>query len=263
MDNREYWLNTLSDEELLALSPWDIVTTENARKFLTSAGRAVLRRYSWLGLSKMSGEEILHEVYPTLVESLPGILNTCVKRSAPENRDRFIFGCLSRLIRYRLSELVFGASCPSERFYIEELGEKCMGDNSSPSMLPSAHSLMHPYMDEINLYIESQPSYHPQFLSESEFVADKNIQDKHALIEQFRSFLTSREVDILRSMLLNSDDRSLVALEVGTTPKQVSRYRQSIQRKMRTILKDLGWEDEEISTLTGKKPKTTSDARTA
>tara|TARA_R110002124_G_scaffold128157_23_gene288803 strand:+ start:32128 stop:33015 length:888 start_codon:yes stop_codon:yes gene_type:complete len=247
VNSRELWLNTLSDEELIALSPWDIITTDNARKFLLTSGRVVLRKFNRFGLTHMSDEEVLHEVYPMLVENMPGIIKTCVKKSQPDNRDGFIFGCLGRLIRYRITELVFGSNSPGERLYFEEIPPE-LGDDS-----PMTNSLMHPYAEELNAYIESQPAHNPQFLSESEFVPERKVQEKHSLIEQFRPFLTSREVDVLRSMLLNSEDRSLIALEIGTTPKQVSRYRQSIQRKMYKTLLSLGWNEEELTKLTGKR----------
>ena len=72
------------------------------------------------------------------------------------------------------------------------------------------------------------------------------------MIEMFRHYLTSREVDVLRNLLLNYQDRSMVALEVGTTPKMVSRYRQSIQKKMMAVLEDLGWSSDELKMLLGK-----------
>ncbi len=253
MYSRELWLTSLSDEELLALSPWTILTTENAKKFLITSGRSVLRKHARFGLSMMSNEELLHEVYPMLVEALPGILNTCVKRSIPENRDRFIYGCLSKLIRCRLADLVFGSNCPTERLYLEEITPHVAGDDEHPSSMPVAHSLMHPYVDQINSYMESQSAYQPQFLSESECVPEQDVQNRHTLIEQFRPYLTSREVDVLRCMLLNFEDRSLIALEVGTTPKQVSRYRQSIQKKMKAVLAELGWNETEIVDLVGKR----------
>ncbi|KKN96182.1 hypothetical protein LCGC14_0171120 [marine sediment metagenome] len=251
MNSRETWLNELSEEQLLSLKPWDILTTENARKFLIASGRAVLRRHQRMGLSLMSNEEVLHEVYPMLVENLPGILSNCLKHSAEENRDRYIFGCMARLIRCRLTEQVFGSNRPTDFVYMEEI-PMLIADEQNTSSLPSSHSLMHPYVQQVNAYLEAN-SEAPQFLSESEFVPEKNFQARHALIERFRPYLTSREADVLRSMLLSSEDRSLVALDVGTTPKQVSRYRQSIQRKLRSVLVDLGWNDQEISRLIGKK----------
>ncbi|SUE72799.1 Uncharacterised protein [Ectopseudomonas oleovorans] len=90
---------------------------------------------------------------------------------------------------------------------------------------------MLPYIADVNSYLEAQANYQPQFLSESQFVPEEHVQMVHLLIERFRHYLTNREVDVLRNLLLNYQDRSMVALEVGTTPKMVSRYRQSIQRR--------------------------------
>lgn len=252
MNNRETWLAGLSDSELLALNPWTILTTENARRFLISAARHTLQNYRRRGLSQMSNEELLHEFYPMLHDAIPGILNSCVASTRPENRDRFIYGSLGRLIRRRLPELVFGSIPPSDVLYIEEISAAANSDDADVTGLPANHSLMYPYLREINSYLESQHNYQPQFLSESQFVPEEQVQKLHRLIEMFRHYLTNREVEVLRNLLLNYQDRSMVALEVGTTPKMVSRYRQSIQRKMRVVLKKLGWSVDELNSLLGK-----------
>lgn len=255
MDNREIWLTQLTDEEVRNLNPWDILTKPNAQRFLVIAGRSVLRKQSRFGLSSMTNEELLHEVYPMLCEALPGILSSCAAKIKPHNRDRFIFGSLAKLIKLRLNELVFGSSCPSERVYLEEVAplRAIFSNGHESEAFPAYHSLMYAHDNQINAYIESHSSHEPQFLSDAERVPEQEIQNRHILIERFRPFLTTREVEVLRCLLLQHEDRSLVALEIGTTPKQVSRYRQSIQRKLRTVLTQLGWTEAEISELAPKR----------
>lgn len=250
MDNREIWLTQLGDDELRALDPWTILTTPNAQRFLVIAGRSVLRKQSRFGLSSMSNDELLHEVYPMLCEALPGILSSCAAKIKPHNRDRFIFGCLAKLIKLRLNEIVFGSNCPQSRVYLEEVAHlRAYCNDGDDTSFPSAHSLMCSHDHQINQYIEAHSSHEPQFLSDAERVPEQDIQNRHLLIERFRPYLTTREVEVLRCLLLQNDDRSLVALEIGTTPKQVSRYRQSIQRKLRSVLCDLGWTEAEIAEL--------------
>jgi hypothetical protein len=244
------WLADLTDSELRELDPWRILTADKARGFLIMAARDALGRYKKFGLAKMDNDELLHEVYPMLYDALPRILASCVDATEPENRDRFIYGSLRRLIRCRLAEQVFGGIAPNELIYIEEMSN--VTDDADDSYLPVTHSLMLPYLADINAYLESHPNYQPQFLSESQFVPEEQVQLIHRMIEMFRHYLTNREVDVLRNLLLNYQDRSMVALEVGTTPKMVSRYRQSIQKKMKAVLKDLGWSAAELTALLGK-----------
>lgn len=250
MEYRTTWLADLSDSELLQIDPWRILTADKARGFLIMAARDTLRRYKRFGLSHMSNDELLHEVYPMLHDAIPGILSSCVASAAPENRDRFIYGCLRRLIRCRLAEQVFGPIGPNDVLYIEEVSKG--SDDADDTYLPASHALMLPYIADVNSYMESQPNYQPQFLSESQFVPEEQVQKVHRLIEMFRHYLTNREVDVLRNLLLNYQDRSMVALEVGTTPKMVSRYRQSIQKKMKVVLQNLGWSPAELNALLGK-----------
>jgi hypothetical protein len=250
VNHRETWLAALSDSELLALNPWDILTTDNARGFLISSARHTLSSFKRFGLSVMSNDDLLHEVYPMLHDAIPGILTNCIASTVPENRDRFIYGCLRRLVRCRLIDLVFGSIPPSDLIYIEEVSSAAEDPDSS--FMPASHSLMLPFIADVNSYLESKPNFQPQFLSESEFVPEEQVQIVHRMIEMFRHYLTSREIEVLRNLLLNYQDRSMVALEVGTTPKMVSRYRQSIQKKMKAVLKDLGWSPSELTTLLGK-----------
>lgn len=250
MEYRTTWLAELTGSELRDLDPWRILTADKARGFFIMAARDALGRYKRLGLAKMDNDELLHEVYTMLHGALPGILANCVDATAPENRDRFIYGSLRRLIRCRLAEQVFGSIAPSDIIYIEEVSS--ITDDADDSYLPVCHSLMHPFLACVNAYLESHPNYQPQFLSESEFVPEEQVQMIHRMIEMFRHYLTSREVEVLRNLLLNYQDRSMVALEVGTTPKMVSRHRQSIQQKMKAVLKDLGWSAAELSALLGK-----------
>lgn len=250
MNHRETWLAALSDSELLALNPWDILTTDNARGFLISSARHTLSSFKRFGLAQMSNDELLHEVYPMLHDAIPGILANCIVSTEPENRDRFIYGCLRRLVRCRLADLVFGSISPSDLIYIEEVSTAA--EDADNSFMPTSHALMLPFISDVNSYLESQPNYQPQFLSESEFVPEEQVQMIHRMIEMFRHYLTNREIEVLRNLLLNYQDRSMVALEVGTTPKMVSRYRQSIQKKMKAVLKDLGWSSSELTTLLGK-----------
>lgn len=250
MEQRETWLASLSESELVALNPWRILTSDNARGFLISSARQALIGYKRFGLSHLSNEELLHEVYPLLHDALPTILTSCASTAAPENRDRYIYGCLRRLIRCRLPEIVFGSIAPSDLIYIEEVTKT--PDDADNSFMPVAHSLMLPYISDVNRYLESQPDYQPQFLSESQYVPEEHVQKVHRLIEMFRPYLTNREVDVLRNLLLNYQDRSMVALEVGTKPKMVTRYRQSIQAKMKAVLEELGWSKVELAELLGK-----------
>lgn len=251
MEYRETWLASLSDAEFVALCPWRILITNNARGFLISAARASLRGYKRFGLSQLSNDELLHEVYPILHDAIPGILANCVASGIDaDNRDRFIYGSLRRLVGRRLPELVFGKIGPSSLVYLDEVPRYATDEDSD--YLPVVHELMLPYVADVNSYLESQPNYQPQFLSESQFVPEEQVQKVHRLIEQFRHYLTNREVDVLRNLLLNYRDRSMVALEVGTTPKMISRYRQSIQSKMKAVLNDLGWSNAELAALLGK-----------
>jgi hypothetical protein len=203
------------------------------------AARDALGAYKKFGMAQMMNEELLHEVYPMLYDSLPGILSACVTATAPDSRNRFIYESLRLVIRRRLTALVFNGVAPSDVIYIEKVGTG--GDDVDDSYLPSSHALMTPYSAGVNAYLESHPNYQPQFLSESQYVPEEHVQEIHRMIEIFRHYLTSREVNVLRSLLLNYQDRSMVALEVGTTPKMVSRYRQSIQKKMMGVLENLGW----------------------
>lgn len=250
MNHRETWLADLTDSELLALNPWDILTADNARGFLINSARKTLSKFGRFGLSVMSNDELLHEVYLMLYEALPGILTSCITSVEPANRDRFIYGCLRRLIQRRLVELVFGSIPPSDLIYIEEVNSA--SEDPDSSVMPASHSLMLPFIADVNSYLESKPNYQPQFLSESEFVPEEQVQLIHRMIEMFRHFLTNREAEVLRNLLLNYQDRSMVALEVGTTPKMVSRYRQSIQKKMKEVLLNLGWSSKELNGLLGK-----------
>ncbi|GGM32178.1 hypothetical protein ACFQDN_22420 [Pseudomonas asuensis] len=104
MEYRTMWLADLTDSELRELDPWRILTADKARGFLIMAARDALGRYKKFGLAKMDNDELLHEVYPILYDALPGILASCVDATEPENRDRFIYGSLRRLIRCRLAE---------------------------------------------------------------------------------------------------------------------------------------------------------------
>lgn len=250
MEYRTTWLEDLSEDELRTLDPWRILTAEKARGFLIMAARDALGAYKKFGMAQLRNEELLHEVYPMLYDALPGIFSKCVTATAPDNRDRFIYGSLRLLIRRRLPALVFNGVAPSDLIYIEEVGTA--GDDVDDSYLPSSHALMTPYLAGVNAYLESHPNYQPQFLSESQYVPEEQVQMIHRMIEMFRHHLTSREVDVLRNLLLNYQDRSMVALEVGTTPKMVSRYRQSIQKKMMAVLEDLGWSSDELKSLLGK-----------
>lgn len=250
MEYRTTWLAELSETELRTLDPWRILTAEKARGFLIMAARDALRAYKRFGMARMENDELLHEVYPMLHDALPGILSACVTATAPEKRDRFIYGSLRLLIRRRLADQVFGGVAPTDLIYIEEVSSA--NDDVDDSYMPSSHSLMIPYLADVNAYLESHPNYQPQFLSESQYVPDEQVQMIHRMIEMFRHYLTSREVDVLRNLLLNYQDRSMVALEVGTTAKMVSRYRQSIQKKMMAVLEDLGWSSDELKTLLGK-----------
>lgn len=63
----------------------------------------------------------LRELYPMLHDAIPGILANCASSVEPENRDRFIYGSLRRLIRCRLAEQVFGPVSPNDLIYIEEV----------------------------------------------------------------------------------------------------------------------------------------------
>jgi hypothetical protein len=245
------WLADLSEDELRAIDPWKILTDEKARGFLIMSARDALRGYRRFGLAKMTNEEILHEVYPLLHGAIAGILANCAQSVEPENRDRFIYGSLRRLIRCRLAEQVFGSVSPSEIEYIEEL-PKGYDSEADDSYLLTSHSLMHPYLADAFSYLESRPDYQPQFLSEAQIVPEERVQIIHRLIEHFRHYLTHREVDVLRNLLLSYQDRSMVALEIGTTPKMVSRYRLSIQNKMKAVLVDLGWSKAEVASLLGK-----------
>lgn len=250
MEYRTTWLAELTDTELRELDPWRILTAEHARGFLIMAARDALNGYKRFGLAKMDNDELLHEVYPILHDALPGILANCVVQAKPENRDRFIYGSMRLLIRRRLAEQVFDGVAPSDVLYLEEVGPA--HDDADDSFLPTSHSLMLPYVAEVTAYLESHSNYQPQFLSESQFVPEEHIQMIHRMIEMFRHYLTSREVEVLRNLLLNYQDRSMVALEVGTTPKMISRYRQSIQQKMKAVLSDLGWSAAELAALVGK-----------
>lgn len=249
MEYRTTWLAELSEDELRTLDPWRILTADKARGFLIMAARDALRAYKRFGMARMDNDELLHEVYPMLHDALPGILSACVTATAAETRDRYIYGSLRHLIRRRLAEQVFGGIAPTDLLYIEEVST---GDDADDSYLPSSHALMIPYLADVNAYLEAHPNYQPQFLSESQYVPEEQVQMIHRLIEMFRHYLTSREVDVLRNLLLNYQDRSMVALEVGTTPKMVSRYRQSIQKKMLAVLEDLGWSSDELKLLLGK-----------
>lgn len=249
MEYRTTWLAELSDDELRTLDPWRILTADKARGFLIVAARNALGAYKRFGMARMENDELLHEVYPMLHDALPGILSACVTATAPETRDRFIYGSLRHLIRRRLADQVFGGVSSTDLIYIEEVSA---GDDMDDSYLPSSHSLMIPYLADVNAYLESHPNYQPQFLSESQKIPEGQVQMIHRMIEMFRHYLTSREVDVLRNLLLNYQDRSMVALEVGTTPKMVSRYRQSIQKKMMAVLEDLGWSSDELKILLGK-----------
>lgn len=249
MEYRTTWLAELSDDELRTLDPWRILTADKARGFLIMAARDALGAYRRFGIARMDNDELLHEVYPMLHDALPGILSACVTATAPETRDRFIYGSLRLLISRRLAVQVFGGVAPSDLLYIEEVSAS---DDADDSYLPSSHALMTPYLADVNAYLEAHPNYQPQFLSESQYVPEEQVQMIHRLIEMFRHYLTSREVDVLRNLLLNYQDRSMVALEVGTTPKMVSRYRQSIQKKMVAVLEDLGWSSDELNSLLGK-----------
>lgn len=252
METRECWLNELDAEELRRLNPWDVLLTKNATNFLIGVGRGVLSRSSRFGLSHMSNEELLHELYPMLCENLPCILSSCADRIEPENRDRFVFGCLRKLVNLRLNEMVFGTSSPSDRVYIEEITAFAAGyGDGNGSSFPPAHSLMSQHDNLVNAFIEANTSHEPQFLADSERVLDEEFQQKHVWVEQLRPLLTGREVEVLRSIILQGEDRSIVALEIGSTPKQVSRYRQSIRRKLRSLLGDLGWTDTEVNVLLG------------
>lgn len=247
MDQRELWLTQLSDEEIEKLSPWDILLTENAQRFLVAVGRSVLKDHAYHGLARMPNEELLHEMYPVLAENLPSILRKCIKSTDAENRDRFIFGCLQKLVKFRLTNLVFGTGNPRENVYLDELN--ITHDDSS---LVRFHELMNPAAYELNEFYEARGAHEPSFLSESEFVADREVQRRHVLIEGVRTYLSCREAEVLRHILLLHDDRSLVALELGTTPKQVSRYRASIQRKLQGLLLGLGWTHSELEKICGK-----------
>ncbi|MFL1449124.1 hypothetical protein ACI77O_12085 [Pseudomonas tritici] len=247
MEHREIWLTTLSDAELITLCPWRILTSNNARSFLISSARHSLVGYKRFGLAQMSNDELLHEVYPLLHDAIPGILASCLNSTDADNRDRFIYGSLRRLISRRLPELVFGRIGPSSLVYIDDVSRHQVNDDMD--YLPVSHELMLPYVSEVNSYLESQPNYQPQFLSESQFVPEEQVQKIHRLIEQFRHYLTNREVDVLRNLLLNYQDRSMVALEVGTTPKMITRYRRNIQSKMKAVLNDLGWSHSELAAL--------------
>lgn len=251
MEHREIWLASLSDSELVTLCPWRILITDNARGFLISSARHALSGYKRFGLAQMTNDELLHEVYPVLHDAIPGILASCVSSTERENRDRFIYGSLRRLIARRLPELVFGKIGPNSLVYIEECS-RYSGDDADSTYMPASHELMLPFVSDVNSYLESQPNYQPQFLSESQFVPEEQVQKIHRLIEMFRHYLTNREVEVLRNLLLNYQDRSMVALEVGTTPKMISRYRQSIQAKMKNVLKDLGWSQAELGALLRK-----------
>ena len=250
MEHRTTWLAELTEQELRDINPWLILTSEKARGFLIMSARDALGRYRKFGLAQMSNDELLHEIYPMLLDALPGILANCSTSVEPENRDRFIYGSLRRLIRCRLAEQVFGQVSPGDLIYIEEVSRT--PDDADDSYLPSAHSLMLPYIADVNSYLEAHANHQPQFLSESQFVPEEHVQLVHLLIERFRHYLTNREVDVLRNLLLNYQDRSMVALEVGTTPKMVSRYRQSIQKKMKAVLGQLGWSSAEVQALLGK-----------
>lgn len=250
MEYRTTWLTGLSDSELIGLDPWTILTADTARGFFVMAARDALRSYKRFGLSHMSNEELLQEVYTMLHSAVPGILKNCLAEAAPENRDKYVYGSLRTLIRKKLPHQVFGAISPNDIFYIEEM--PMLPDEADDSYMVSSHSLMHPALNAMNSYLESQPNYQPQFLSESQFVPEEQVQLVHRLIEKFRPYLTSREVVVLRNLLMNYSDRSMVALEVGTTPKMVSRYRHSIQRKMKSVLVDLGWSAAELTALLGK-----------
>lgn len=250
MGYRTTWLAELTDAELRNLDPWQILTAESARGFLIMAARDALRAYRNFGLAKMNNEELLHEVYPMLHDALPGILENCVDATPPENRDRFIYGSLRRLIRCRLADQVFGGIAPTDLLYIEYVDYNI--EEVDDSHLLVSHSLMHPFLADVNAYLESHPNYQPQFLSESQFVPEEQVQLVHRMIEMFRHHLTSREVDVLRNLLLNYQDRSMVALEIGTTPKLITRYRQSIQKKMKAVLNELGWSAAELTALLGK-----------
>lgn len=260
MDTRELWLGSLSAEELLALDPWTILTAEKAKKYLLIAGRGVLRKNSDRGLAEMSNDELLHEVYPLLCEKLPAILKSSLAVES-ENRDRFIFGSLRNLVQMRLNEMVFGCNNPSTFVYLEEheilrrardgsLGSSDTVSDSglmNPNDMFRSHSLlMSHYEHQINEFVETYGSHEPQFLSDGAVVADADIQQRHMLIERFRPYLSSRDTDILRHLILGQDDRNIIALEVGSAPKQISRARQRIQRTMREVLHSLGWADEEI-----------------
>lgn len=249
MEYRTTWLAALSDDELRTLNPWRILTAEKARGFLIMAARDALGAYKRFGMARMDNDDLLHEVYPMLHDALPGILSACVTATAPETRDRFIYGSLRHLIRRRLAPQIFGGLAPNDLIYIEEVSAV---EDADDSYLPSSHALMIPYLADVNAYLEARANYQPQFLSESQYVPEEQVQMIHRLIEMFRHYLTSREVDVLRNLLLNYQDRSMVALEVGTTPKMVSRYRQSIQKKMVAVLEDLDWPADEIQSLLGK-----------
>lgn len=247
MEQRELWLTQLSDDELMGLSPWDILLTKNAQRFLLSVGRSVLREFSYHGLTRMSKDELLHEMYTDLADEIPGILEQCVRKANADQRDQYIFGSLQNVIRWRLTNFVFGTNRPRELISLEDI--KAFSDYGT---VPRHHELMHPSAIEANEFLEARGSHEPSFLSESQFIEDPEVQRRHALIEGVRPYLTSREAVVLRQILLLHNDRSLVALEVGVTPKQVSRYRASIQRKLQEILLDLGWEESEIEGLSGR-----------
>ncbi|WP_434155693.1 hypothetical protein [Pseudomonas sp. JZ134] len=122
MEYRTMWLTDLTDSELRELDPWRILTADRARGFLIMAARDALGRYKKkFGLAKMDNDELLHEVYPMLYEALPEIMASCIDATEPENRDRFIYGNLRRLIRCRLAEQVFGGIAPNDLTYIEEV----------------------------------------------------------------------------------------------------------------------------------------------
>ena len=85
---------------------------------------------------------------------------------------------------------------------------------------------MIPYLADVNAYLEAHPNYQPQFLSESQYVPEEQVQMIHRLIEMFRHHLTSREVDVLRNLLLNYQDRCMVCLlYTSPSPRDLSTSR--------------------------------------
>ena len=100
VEYRTTWFTDLSDSELIGLDPWAILTADTACSFFVIAARDALRSSKRFGLSHMSNDELLQEVYTMLHSAVPGILKNCLAEAAPESRDKYVYGSLRPIQRH-------------------------------------------------------------------------------------------------------------------------------------------------------------------